>query len=249
MVEYDTSCSLENELPGELQEENVQELEEVITEQAKEVQQSEEPKLISMKDIEPDELIISIPLIVKNQKTNIMIPFKDFGKLPISKDPESDAFCLHLDENLEKDFKCLSHDDTHVDPGDCKFKSPSTDECKENVSPKDNLGDSIKENLVTDPFMKGNEQDSLLTDLNKSVDKALFSSSLKMNKKLPTQVGISEDGKLCTNFSFAKKVNMKLLCATLGLRKGRATATFPNPNIMSENFKSSENEKQERKVK
>ena len=144
LVKYDTSCSFENELQGEWQEENVEELEEVITKQAKEVQQSEEPKLISMKDVEPDELIISIPLIVKNQKTNIMISFKDFGKLPISKDPESDAFHLHLDENLEKDLKCLSHDETHVDPGDCKFKSPSTDECKENISPKDNLGDKIK---------------------------------------------------------------------------------------------------------
>ena len=140
-----------------------------------------------------------------------------------------------------------NHDDTHVDQGDCKFKSPSTDECKENISPKDNLGDNIKENLDTDPFMKGNEQDNLLTDLNKSVDKALFSTSLKMNKKLPTQVGISEDGTLCTNFSFAKKVNMKLLHATLGLRKGRAAATFPNPNIMSENFESSKIEKGEKK--
>ena len=198
----------------------------MITEQAKEVQQSEEPKLISMKDVEPDELIISIPLIVKNEKTNITIPFKDFGKLPISKDPESDAFHLHLDENLEKDLKCLSHDDTHVDPGDCKFKSPSTDECKENISPKDNLGDNIKENLDTDPFMKGNEEDNLLSDLNKSVDKALFSTSLKRNKKLPTQVGISEDGTLCTNFPFAKKVNMKLIHATLGLRKGRDCCNF-----------------------
>ena len=95
--------------------------------------------------------------------------------------------------------------------------------------------------------MKGNEQHKLLTDLNKSVDKALFSTSLKMNKKLPTQVGISEDGTLCTNFPFAKKVNMKLLWATLGHRKGRAAATFPNPNIMSENFESTEIEKEEKK--
>ena len=246
LVQYNTSCSFENELQGEWQEENVQELEEVITEQAK-VQQSEEPKLISMKDVEPDEVIISIPLIVKNEKTNITIPFKDFGKLPISKDPESDAFHLHLDENLEKELKCLSYDDTHVDPDDCKLKSPATDECKENISPKDNLGDNIKENLDTDPFMEGNEEDNLLSDLNKSVDKALFSTSLKRNKKLLTQVGISDDGTLCTNFPFAKKVNNKLIHSTLGLMKGRAAATFPNPNIMSENFQSSEMEKEEKK--
>ena len=42
-------------------------------------------------------------------------------------------------------------------------------------------------------------------------------------------------------------VNNKLIHATLGLTKARAAATFPNPNIMSENLQLSEMEKEEKK--
>ena len=54
-----------------------------------------------MNHVIPDELIISIPLIVRNETTNVTLPLKDFSKLPIMKDANSDVFHLHMDEKFD----------------------------------------------------------------------------------------------------------------------------------------------------
>ena len=100
LVAYDTSMETDVEVPDKTIE-NVEEVESEIVEPS---EHQSGTNLISMNDVIPNELIISIPLIVRNETTNVTLPLKDFSKLPITKDENSDVFCLHIDEKF--DPKC-----------------------------------------------------------------------------------------------------------------------------------------------
>ena len=90
LVVYNTSMETDVE-GGDETVENLEEMESKIVEPT---EHQNGPNLISMNDVTPDELIISIPLIVRNETTNVTLPLKDFSKLPITEDENSD--CLPL---------------------------------------------------------------------------------------------------------------------------------------------------------
>ena len=77
-----------------------------------------------------------------------------------------------------------------------------------------------------------NKQDEeLMMKLNESVDEALFSkASFTKSKKLPKQEGVRDDGELCKDFPFSKRVSLKVYCNTLGLRRMKKDETLENPN-------------------
>ena len=52
------------------------------------------------------------------------------------------------------------------------------------------------------------------------------------------QVGVTDDGELCMDFPFSKKVSLKMYRNTLGLPKRKKVETFPNPNTESEKSES-----------
>ena len=81
-----------------------------------------------------------------------------------------------------------------------------------------------------------NRQDEeLMMKLNASVDEALFSKALvTKSKKLPMQVGVRDDGEMCKDFSFSKKVSLKMYHNTLGLRRMTKDKTFENQNTNTE---------------
>ena len=81
--------------------ETVENLEEMDSQIVKPTEHQNRPNLISINDVVPDELIISIPLIVRNETMNVTLPLKDFSKLPITKDENSDVFHLHIDKKLD----------------------------------------------------------------------------------------------------------------------------------------------------
>ena len=97
LVAYDTS--METDVEGSNK--TVENLEEVESQIGEPTEHENRPNLISMNDVVPDELIISIPLIVRNETRNVTLPLKDFSKLPITKDENSDVFHLHIDEKLD----------------------------------------------------------------------------------------------------------------------------------------------------
>ena len=96
LVAYDTS--METDVEG--LDETVGNVEEVESEIVEPSEHQSGTNLISMNDVILDELIISIPLIVRNETMNVTLPLKDFSKLPIMKDKNSDVFCLHIDEKF-----------------------------------------------------------------------------------------------------------------------------------------------------
>ena len=47
---------------------------------------------------------------------------------------------------------------------------------------------------------------------------------------------MTDDGELCKDFPFAKKISIKMFCNTLGLSKKSKEETFPNPNTEEDEF-------------
>ena len=88
LVVYDSSLETDAEFPDE----TVENLDKVQMENVVETEHSREQNVISMNDVIPDELSISILLIVKSERTNVTLPLKEFSKLPITKDENSDVF-------------------------------------------------------------------------------------------------------------------------------------------------------------
>ena len=74
---YDSSLETDIELPDKI----VENLDEVQMENVVETEHPREQNLISMNNVIPEELIISIPMIVKNERTNLTLPLKDFFKV------------------------------------------------------------------------------------------------------------------------------------------------------------------------
>ena len=83
---YDSSLETDFEFPDKSSEN----LDEVQTENVVETGHSREQSVICMNNVIPEELIISIPL--KNERTNVTLSLKDFSKLPITKDENSEDF-------------------------------------------------------------------------------------------------------------------------------------------------------------
>ena len=231
LVAYNTS--METDVEGG--DETVKNLEEMDPQIVEPTEHQNRPNLISMKDVVPDELFISIPLLVRNETMNVTLPLKDFSKLPITKDENSDVFHLHIDKKLdpksEFDLKLPTASEN------CKYDlKKSTPEVVQHYENPKESGKSGKSDVCSDSDVKINDED-LMEKLNESVEEALFvKTKFTAGKKLPTQVGVTDDGELCKDFPFAKKVSMKMFCNTLGLSKKSKQETFLNPNTEEDEF-------------
>ena len=230
LVAYDTS--METDVEGG--DETVENLEEMDSQIVEPTEHQNGPNLISMKHVVLDELIIGIPLIVRNETMNVTLPLKDFSKMPITKDENSDLFHLHIDEKLDLKSEFDLKSPTASENCDYDLKKSTPEVVQHHKNPKES-GKSGKSDICSDSDVKIN--DDLMEKLNESVEEALFvKTKFTAGKKLPTQVGVIDDGELCKDFPFAKKVSMKMSHNTLGLSKKSKEETFLNPNTEEDEF-------------